>query len=258
MLLQTETGTTRQVKPVAEFLEVFAVESGGVTATGPATSGVTASGPAPGSHRTVSLVVTPDQARVIKLAEFVGQLHIVLRARDAEPTMIPSDLTALEKLLSGPGEMPTRSQPEPVFSGKTFDEWELVVLTERNPDDLKTAVEAFGRLIDQNIAQARYLAELIAVEPALELTAPVEINIVCFRYRADGLARPALKALNIEIMLRLQEQGTAALSDTTVYDEHCLRVAIANHRTRREDLALLVQECVRIGREVSEEPCPVS
>jgi aromatic-L-amino-acid/L-tryptophan decarboxylase len=119
-------------------------------------------------------------------------------------------------------------------------------------------VEAFGRLIDQNIAQARYLAELIAVEPALELTAPVEINIVCFRYRADGLARPALKALNIEIMLRLQEQGTAALSDTTVYDEHCLRVAIANHRTRREDLALLVQECVRIGREVSEEPCPVS
>ena len=90
------------------------------------------------------------------------------------------------------------------------------------------------------------------------MTAPVEINIVCFRYRVDGLARPALKALNIEIMLRLQEQGTAALSDTTVYDEHCLRVAIANHRTRREDMALLVQECVRIGRELSEEPCPAS
>ena len=34
------------------------------------------------------------------------------------------------------------------------------------------------------------------------------INIVCFRYRADGLAgEAALKALNIEIMLRLQEAG---------------------------------------------------
>jgi len=171
LLLQTETGTTRQVKPVAEFLEVFAVESGGVTATGPATSGVTASGPAPGSHRTVSLVVTPDQARVIKLAEFVGQLHIVLRARDAEPTMIPSDLTALEKLLSGPGEMPTRSQPEPVFSGKTFDEWELVVLTERNPDDLKTAVEAFGRL-------GRGGRDVEAAETIFRILAPYDPELI--------------------------------------------------------------------------------
>ena len=52
-------------------------------------------------------------------------------------------------------------------------------------------------------------------------------------------------------MLRLQEQGIAALSDTTVAGEHCLRVAITNHRTRREDLDLLVSEVLRIGREIS-------
>lgn len=112
-------------------------------------------------------------------------------------------------------------------------------------------IEAFGRLIDQNIAQARYLAELVAAEPALELTAPVEVNIVCFRYRPEGRDAAALKALNVEIMLRLQEQGIAALSDTTVKGVHCLRVAIANHRTRREDLDLLVRECVRIGEGVA-------
>lgn len=114
-------------------------------------------------------------------------------------------------------------------------------------------IEAFGRLIDQNIAQARYLAGLVEVEPALELTAPVEVNIVCFRHRIPGADAAALKALNVEIMLRLQEQGVAALSDTTVKGGHCLRVAIANHRTRRTDLELLVRECVRIGAEVAAE-----
>jgi hypothetical protein len=35
-----------------------------------------------------------------------------------------------------------------------------------------------------------------------------------------------------------------------VHGEHCLRVAINNHRTRTEDLDLLVRETVRIGDEI--------
>ncbi len=112
-------------------------------------------------------------------------------------------------------------------------------------------VEKFGRLIDQNIAQGHYLANLIEAEPALELTAPTSINIVCFRYRAERLDSERAKALNTEIMLRLQEEGIAAISDTTVQGRHCLRVAINNHRTRREDLDLLVAETVRLGNEIS-------
>ncbi|GLS36232.1 amino acid decarboxylase [Mesorhizobium tianshanense] len=112
-------------------------------------------------------------------------------------------------------------------------------------------IEKFGRLIDQNIAQGHTLGRLIEAEPLLELIAPPNINIVCFRYRGDGLTGEQQKALNTEIMLRLQEEGTAALSDTTVHGRHCLRVAINNHRTRREDLDLLVRETVRLGREIS-------
>lgn len=112
-------------------------------------------------------------------------------------------------------------------------------------------VEKFGRLIDQNIAQGHYLASLIEAEPALEVTAPTSINIVCFRYRAGGLDGERAKALNTEIMLRLQEDGIAAISDTTVQGRHCLRVAINNHRTRREDLELLVAETVRLGNELA-------
>ncbi|MER9603019.1 aspartate aminotransferase family protein [Mesorhizobium sp. M0243] len=111
-------------------------------------------------------------------------------------------------------------------------------------------VEKFGRLIDQNIAQAVYLAGLIEAAPRLQLAASPTVNIVCFRYQ-PRLTGEALKALNMEIMLRLQEQGIAALSDTTVHGEHWLRVAITNHRTRREDLDLLVHETVRLGHDIA-------
>ena len=111
-------------------------------------------------------------------------------------------------------------------------------------------LEKFGRLIDQNIAQGRYLTELVEAEPLLELRAPTNINIVCFRYRPAGLDEEALKALNIEIILRLQEQGIAVISDTTVHGRHCLRIAINNHRTRRSDLDLLVREVLRLGAEI--------
>ncbi|MBN9547890.1 MAG: aspartate aminotransferase family protein [Alphaproteobacteria bacterium] len=118
-------------------------------------------------------------------------------------------------------------------------------------------VEKFGRLIDQNIAQARYLTRLVEAEPALELMAPTTINIVSFRHRLDGASEERLKALNTEIMLRLQEEGIAALSDTTVQGRHCLRVAIANHRTRRDDLDLLVTEMLRLGREIEAAATPL-
>jgi len=108
-------------------------------------------------------------------------------------------------------------------------------------------VAKFGRLIDQGIAQAKYLDGLIGDEVMLELMAPTVIDIVCFRYNPGGLDEGTLRDLKIEIMLRLQETGVAAVSDTTIHGRHSLRAAICNHRTRRADLNLLVAEVVRTG-----------
>ena len=95
--------------------------------------------------------------------------------------------------------------------------------------------------------EPRYRLDQLWAGLYTQLAAPVEINIVCFRHRAPGLNAAAQKALNVEIMLRLQEEGTAAVSDTTVHGEHCLRAAINNHRTRPEDLDLLLDEVLRHG-----------
>ncbi len=112
-------------------------------------------------------------------------------------------------------------------------------------------VAKFGRLIDQDLAHAQYLTERIMATRDLNLCFPTAINIVCFRYDPGGLPEPALKRLNIEIMVRMQEAGVAAVSDTTVHGRHCLRAAINNHRTTRADLDILIDEVVRQGAALS-------
>jgi len=57
----------------------------------------------------------------------------------------------------------------------------------------------------------------VEAEAQLELLAPVSPNIVCFRDNPSVLDDAALNLLNREVMVRLQEEGTAALSDTLLW-----------------------------------------
>ena len=102
-------------------------------------------------------------------------------------------------------------------------------------------------MIDRNIAQPKYLTVLVQAEPELELVAPTEINVVCLRYLGEPTDEAAIRALNTDMMLAMQETGIAVPSDTTVAGKHCLRGAIVNHRTRRKDLDLFGKETVRRG-----------
>ena len=112
-------------------------------------------------------------------------------------------------------------------------------------------VARYGQLMDQNIAQATYLAGLIRSAEHLELMAPLELNIVCFRYNPGNLDDSSLNTLNQELLIRLHESGSAAPSYTTLEGRYCLRAAIANHRTVRSDLDLLVAEVVCQGDELA-------
>jgi glutamate/tyrosine decarboxylase-like PLP-dependent enzyme len=109
----------------------------------------------------------------------------------------------------------------------------------------------YGRLIQQNIDQAHYLAERIEKHPELELAAPVSLNVVCFRYIGAGLDDAALDELNRRIVVELQERGIAAPSGTTIRERYVLHVANTNHRSRRRDFDLLVREVVRLGKELT-------
>ncbi len=110
--------------------------------------------------------------------------------------------------------------------------------------------ELIGRHIARNIAQARYLETLVRAEGELELLAPVPLNLVNFRYVKPGLDASALDALNKEILVRLQEDGIAVPSGTTIRGKFAIRVAITNHRSEDGDFQALVQGVLALGREL--------
>ncbi len=112
-------------------------------------------------------------------------------------------------------------------------------------------VDKLVRLIEQNVAQTRYLVDRVREEPTLELLAPAPLNIACFRYAPAGASEQALNALNAEILVRLQEEGIAIPSSTMLGDRFAIRAANVNHRTRQHDLDALVDGTIRLGKAIA-------
>jgi aromatic-L-amino-acid decarboxylase len=103
--------------------------------------------------------------------------------------------------------------------------------------------EALGAVISGTCELARYLEERIAQTPELELLAPVELNIVCFRFRTPDSDR-----INAQIVVDLQECGSVAPSTTTINERVAIRAAIVNHRTSRAEIDTLLDETLALGR----------
>jgi aromatic-L-amino-acid/L-tryptophan decarboxylase len=114
-------------------------------------------------------------------------------------------------------------------------------------------LDKYARIVEQNVAQARYLAARVDAEPELERLAPVPLNIVCFRYAAPGLNEVQLNALNDELVIRLQEGGVALASSTRIHGKLCVRPSMTNHRTVTADVDVLADEVLRLGRAIAAE-----
>ncbi|MGC2813203.1 MAG: aspartate aminotransferase family protein [Bradyrhizobium sp.] len=108
---------------------------------------------------------------------------------------------------------------------------------------LKTyGTEQLGAIIARSCALAEYLETRILAEPRLELLAPVQLNIVCFRYRAADADE-----VNRNIVVDIQESGIAAPSTTVLDGRLAIRAAIVNHRTDVCDLDALISAVLEFG-----------
>lgn len=106
--------------------------------------------------------------------------------------------------------------------------------------------QRLGEAMLRTCRLAQQLAARIDAEPELERLAPVELNIVCFRYRGPDADR-----LNAEIVAELQESGLAAPSTTVLDGRLAIRAAIVNHRTCPQDIDLVVDSVLELGRRLS-------
>ena len=105
---------------------------------------------------------------------------------------------------------------------------------------------AIGAVIQRSCELACYLESRILNSTELELMAPVELNIVCFRYRCA--ADQQADQLNRQIVIQLQEAGAVAPSATMIGGRLSIRAAIVNHRTSQAEMDTLVAATLAAGR----------
>ena len=97
-------------------------------------------------------------------------------------------------------------------------------------------IDKYARMIDKDIQLAHYLKELVLQDDHLELMAPVDLSIVCFRFNAKAFPDRDLNIVNKEILMDLQESGAAIISSTILNGNYVFRVAITNHRSKPKDI----------------------
>jgi len=130
----------------------------------------------------------------------------------------------------------------------------LALPLSRNFSSLKVymLLRAYGKnkhrqLVQQNLDQTRYLADIILANAELEIMAPVESNVVCFRFRTGSLNERDIEQINKKIMADINQRAFWMISDTTIKGKYMLRACNVNHRTKRDDLDFLVEEVKRLG-----------
>ncbi len=91
------------------------------------------------------------------------------------------------------------------------------------------------------------MGELIEEAEDLELLAPVELSICCFRYVQDGKSESELDHLNENILSVVQKGGRAYVSNATINGHFGLRACITNFRTTKSD----IEQTVEVIREAA-------
>jgi glutamate/tyrosine decarboxylase-like PLP-dependent enzyme len=120
-------------------------------------------------------------------------------------------------------------------------------------------LRAYGReghraMVERHLALARHLGARVAAEPALELLADVQLNIVCFRARPAGANERELDRLNRELGEALLRDGRVFAGTTTYDGKVALRPAIVNWQTTEADIELLIEVVLELLRAAVRQP----
>jgi glutamate/tyrosine decarboxylase-like PLP-dependent enzyme len=120
--------------------------------------------------------------------------------------------------------------------------------------------------IAEDLSLAEYMASQVKEADDLELLAPTDLSICCFRYvpistkkqldaAQDSVERDLINSelnrLNEKIMLSVQRGGRAYLSNAMLHGKFAMRACIINFRTTRADIDLTLETVREAAREIA-------
>ncbi len=98
--------------------------------------------------------------------------------------------------------------------------------------------EGVARIIRNHVQWAQDLAAIIRAHPSFEVSAPVPLSLICFRYRGTDQE-------NRELLARINLSGKTFLSHTVLNGRFVLRLAIGNIATTWEDLEVVWRQILK-------------
>jgi glutamate/tyrosine decarboxylase-like PLP-dependent enzyme len=119
-------------------------------------------------------------------------------------------------------------------------------------------VRGLAGAIENDLACARHLESLVRASDDFEMLAPVELSIFCFRYLPARLKHALesaaidqqIDALNEELLVRLQRDGSSYLSNARINDRFSLRGCVMNYRTTPHDMEILLDDLRRLAADL--------
>jgi glutamate/tyrosine decarboxylase-like PLP-dependent enzyme len=153
--------------------------------------------------------------------------------RDGEYLRPPFQLTA--------AYLPTDERPSPEASrrARSLAVW--------------ATLRAYGRsgyraMVERHLELARRLSDRVDGEPELERLAETKLNIVCFRFRREGVSEDELDELNLALGQDVLDDGRVFFGTTRYRGKVAFRPAIVNWRTEERDVDLIVEVLLELGR----------
>ncbi len=116
---------------------------------------------------------------------------------------------------------------------------------------------AYGRsgyraIVERSLDIAAHVVREVEAAADLELLAPAPLNVVCFRYRPDGVPEEALDELNLDIGRAVLADGRVYVGTTRWAGVVGFRPAFVNWRTTTADADLLLETVRDLVRRLAE------
>jgi len=97
--------------------------------------------------------------------------------------------------------------------------------------------EGLRKLIKEHCEIARWLKKEIEKSDDFEMLAPVPLNLLCFRYRPDGLKdEEKLNKINADLLEGLNKTGEILLTQTKLNDKYTIRFVAGNNNTTLDEV----------------------
>jgi glutamate/tyrosine decarboxylase-like PLP-dependent enzyme len=113
-------------------------------------------------------------------------------------------------------------------------------------------LRAYGRsgyraMVEGHLELAQRLSRRVDETPELERLAETKLNIVCFRFRPEGVPEEELDELNLALGQDVLADGRVFVGTTRYRGSVAFRPAIVNWRTTERDVDLLVDVLLELG-----------